>query len=754
MYLEKLEIQGFKSFAHKVELQFIGRRTGQKKGITAVVGPNGSGKSNIADAARWVLGEQSLKILRGKKSEDVIFAGSDKKARLGFAEVSLLLNNEDREAPIDYGQLLITRRLYRNGESEYLVNKKSTRLQDILILLAKCKFGQRSYSIIGQGMVDNFLFSPPAERKEFFEEAAGIREFQIKKDLALNKFKITREHLQQTEMLLLEIEPRVRSLTRQVKRLERREEVEKQLRELQSDYYGGLWWENSRRLTNLKNDFDQQEKRRQESGQEIEKIQNKLKELEKEASRSQIFNQLQTEYQKISETRSRLREKEIILKNKIQSADGRTISPSSRLPMTEILKELDDLDAKQAKIIQQVSQAKELGQLAGIKTALTELNSQLNKLRKKLQPISSEDEPGNQIKKELAQITDEMSRLNQQLEQAQTKIKSFNQEEETKRGELFNLQKGFQDKLAILNKFTSQTNELKIGLARVETRVEDLTREMKDELPAELIQQIKVSQRQPINKENIFPEIQKLKKQMELIGGIDPEAAQEYHQTKERYDFLKEQSDDLNKSLNSLEGAVEELQTTIKKHFDQSFNQINDQFDKYFKLLFNGGKAELVKLYEEEKSAQGGQGGEETETIEKEVIKEKGMKKEVMLAGVDIQATPPGKKIKNMNMLSGGERAMTSIALICAIIANNPSPFVILDEVDASLDEANSIKFAEILDKLSEKSQFVVITHNRATMQKAGVLYGVTMTNEGASRILSVKLEEAEATAQNNGKVK
>jgi len=152
MYLEKLEINGFKSFAQKVVLDF-------KPGTTAVVGPNGSGKSNVADAIRWVLGEQSLKLLRGKKSEDVIFSGSDKKARLGLAEVSLILNNEKDEAGLGLSEICLTRRLYRNGESEYLINKQRTRLLDIQMLLAKSSFAQTSYSIIGQGMIDSFLLA-------------------------------------------------------------------------------------------------------------------------------------------------------------------------------------------------------------------------------------------------------------------------------------------------------------------------------------------------------------------------------------------------------------------------------------------------------------------------------------------------------------------------------------------------------------------------------------------------------------------
>lgn len=240
MYLQKLELQGFKSFAYKTVLEFL-KTAKEKKGITAVVGPNGSGKSNIADAIRWALGEQSLKLLRSKKSEDVIFLGSNKKTRLGFAEVSLFFNNEDRTIPLDYQEVVLSRRLYRSGESEYFINKNKVRLLDLILLASEANFGQRTYSVIGQGMVDAILTASPVQRKEFFDEAAGVSQYQIKRDQAKNKLLASGENLKQAEVLLQEIEPRLRSLTRQVKKLERREEIENDLRKMQEAYYGTIW---------------------------------------------------------------------------------------------------------------------------------------------------------------------------------------------------------------------------------------------------------------------------------------------------------------------------------------------------------------------------------------------------------------------------------------------------------------------------------------------------------------------------------
>ncbi|HEU0050905.1 MAG TPA: AAA family ATPase, partial [Patescibacteria group bacterium] len=246
MYLKRLELQGFKTFAQKTVLEFMPDSAG-RRGITAIVGPNGSGKSNTADALRWVMGEQSLKLLRGKKSEDVIFSGSEKRARSGFAEVTMTIENDDREE-VDMSEIVVTRRLYRDGQSEYEVNRQAARLQDVVMLLAQCGIGQRTYSVIGQGMVDQVLVASPAERKEFFDEAFGLRPFQLKRQSAINKLDESKKNLGQTEALLREIGPRLATLERQVKRLEQREDLERQLKVLERAYYGQTWKEISEGL--------------------------------------------------------------------------------------------------------------------------------------------------------------------------------------------------------------------------------------------------------------------------------------------------------------------------------------------------------------------------------------------------------------------------------------------------------------------------------------------------------------------------
>ena len=320
MYLEKLEINGFKSFATKNKLIFPGLINETRRGLTAIVGPNGSGKSNVADAIRWVLGEQSLKTLRGKKSEDIIFSGSAEKGRLGSAEVSLHLNNKNKQIIKELDELTaeksesedslnkilstcdnisITRRIFRNGESEYLINDNRVRLTDIQMLLAKASFGQKTYSVIGQGMVENFLTVSASERKDFFDEATGVKQFQIKRDSSLNKLENSYENLKQVDMLLLEIKPRLKSLTRQVEKLKRREEIEKDLKNKQLEYFSYRWHEINNKLKFANQEMLALEKDKQEKEKKLAKLNEEL-----------IKIQSTNNFQEINELEPQLREKE------------------------------------------------------------------------------------------------------------------------------------------------------------------------------------------------------------------------------------------------------------------------------------------------------------------------------------------------------------------------------------------------------------------------------------------------------------
>ncbi|GHO48402.1 chromosome segregation SMC family protein [Ktedonospora formicarum] len=230
MYLKRLEMLGFKSFASRTVLEF-------SSGITAVVGPNGSGKSNVADAMRWVLGEQNMRQLRGKKSDDIIFVGGQGKAALGMAEVSLTIDNSTGWVPSEYSEITVTRRSYRSGENEYLINKQKVRLKDVLLLLAQARIGHDSYTVIGQGMIDAALSLRAEERRSLFENAAGIRPFQVQRADADNRLRQTEQNLERVRDIVSEIEPRLGPMEAQAKRAVEHQQVSAELQSVLLDWF-------------------------------------------------------------------------------------------------------------------------------------------------------------------------------------------------------------------------------------------------------------------------------------------------------------------------------------------------------------------------------------------------------------------------------------------------------------------------------------------------------------------------------------
>jgi chromosome segregation protein len=232
--LKSLELHGYKTFASKILFDFPGN-------ITAIVGPNGSGKSNIADALRWVLGEQAYSILRGRKTEDMIFTGSEQRPRASMASATIVFNNDDGWLPIDFSEVSITRRAYRDGDNEYLINGQRVRLKEINELLSQTGLSERTYTVIGQGLVDAALSLKPEERRRFFEEAAGIGLYRSRRDESINRLEATKRNLERVNDILAEIKPRLTSLEKQARRAQEFDRVKADLRLLLRDWYGYQW---------------------------------------------------------------------------------------------------------------------------------------------------------------------------------------------------------------------------------------------------------------------------------------------------------------------------------------------------------------------------------------------------------------------------------------------------------------------------------------------------------------------------------
>lgn len=753
MYLKKLEINGFKSFANRTSLDFLpdcDLANGAKCGITAIVGPNGSGKSNVADAIRWAIGEQSSKNLRGKKSEDVIFAGTDKKARLGTASVTLHFDNSDKRIPIEFAEVSIARKVYRSGESEYLINGSRVRLLDVVDLLAKAGIGKDSYCVITQGMSDAVLNATATERRAIFEDAAGVKQFQIEKERALRKLESTRENLVRVDALCLEIEPHLKNLRRQAERASQGKDIAGKLRDKQLLLYSYLWDNFQGERGKLAAERDVLEKSVFDIGIEVNTLEREVTEASatmEDQSKEEVIGRELTTLR--DEANGLLRDRSVIEgKVEIEQEKQKVEEVIRVIPvdLNYVRKALEEIRTHQAQLIERLQNVEKLEDIQDIREFAQVIKQKMHDLDvkagegsvKEKKIIALPDDEKRASDARLAEYATTKTELNHKLEALQKRlamkeaeIQSVRESSRTSRETFFTKEKLWREKDRQLNVLKDSLNEVKVRLARVEVREEDLVNLVREEL-AMSVDDLRHDGTE-VERDKLEREIARLKVEVEHIGTIDPLVVEEYRETEDRYAFLTRESADLKQAIESLRVVVKEMDQKIDGVFEEAFKEIRRKFEEYFKIIFGGGKAELSMVKIRRRVRQGDEDGEpgdeEDETVPEEV-------------GIEIFACPPGKKITNLSMLSGGERSLTSLALLFAIISHNPPPFAVLDEVEAALDEANSRRFSKMLQELSDHTQFIAITHNRQTMEQAALLYGVTMGADGVSQLLSIRLDQ------------
>ncbi len=775
MYLKKLEIAGFKSFANKTVIDFVpslnddgdfrGGRKSSVVGITAIVGPNGSGKSNIADAIRWAMGEQSMKNLRGKKSEDIIFAGSGKKGKLSYATVALHFDNSDKQIPVDFSEVIIKRKIYRSGDTEYSINGSRARLIDIVDILAKAGVGKDSYSVLNQGMSDAVLNASPSERRVILEDAAGVKQYQIKKNRALKKMDTTLKNMQQAQTLLAEIEPHLRSLKRQAGKAQKSKELKKELKILQKKYYAFLWFDfqsKQRESLELKQNLGREMMNKQK---EVDKLNDFVITESDKMRRDDRVDKLKKEKSVWYEKLNRLEKEEMILAGKaeILKEKLKQVSVIRSVPVDKnyIKNELKEVYRQYEELLNRIEKIKEIkelkeviGKLKRVKEIVRNLQMDIDKGEIAGKKTREQLDEEKKIENLLKENESEKLKINKRKEEIKSNIEKINKtiEEEAEanrkaREDFFKKEAELRETRRELDQLKDKFNEAKISLAKIEVREDDLKNSALKQTGLN-IEKIEFDGKK-IDVDETEQRIFRIKNQLEQIGGIDPLIMEEYEETNQRYETLQKEIEDLQRAVVSLEKVAKEMDKKIEKVFKKAFASVNREFSKYFKIIFGGGKAYLKKV-KKTKNKTIKKTSDDLKEIRQDkagVIGNEGMEEENNEnkedeLGVEIFACPPGKKINSLAMLSGGERSLTSLALLFAIISYNPPPFAVLDEVEAALDEANSLRFGKILKELSQHTQFIAITHNRETMRQASYLYGATMGDDGVTKLLSVKLDE------------
>lgn len=712
--LKQLEIQGFKSFSSKTILEF-------PSGITAVVGPNGAGKSNIVDAIRWVLGEQSLKSLRSEKSEDVIFSGTPKRAATSLASVALYFENQTGIFSSPYPEIVIGRKLYRDGTSEYFLNRTPAKLKEVTQLLASAKFGLQGLGIINQGSADLFLQVSGAERREMLEEMLGLKEFRLKKEEAEKKLEETGKNIEEAKRLLGELEPNLRGLKRQALRWERRQEKEESLRALEESFF-------LRKIQEIQVD-ESLMKEREKVEKEIQALRKILEEKERELTH--LEKKLPRDSDKTKSLRDKLNTLES-QRHELSRAIGKIEGQLETLASLEKRRDLTE-SVLHSKLVATREQLRTLLRLEDHTLLREELQKLLRRLEEFLDDPREENDFGKKLletkekflaelkKKEIevAETSEALRRLAHDQELSSESLRSLLDGLEKQRRELREKEKVLHEYELEMEKHRLKKEDLETRMREAGLDYEEFLAKKKDRDLAFLSESF----------EDLEAKIFRLKRELADIGLVDEEIVRQYEETSRRVEFIQNQKSDLEKALKDLQGLSRELEEKIHADFEEGLRNISHAFHHYFNLIFGGGSA---KIFAEKKP--------KLFALPNEEIPAK------VLPEIEITVSLPRKKIKGIEMLSGGERALTAIALLFAIVGTSEPPFLVLDEVDAALDETNSQRFAKLLRELSRKTQFVVVTHNRATMEAAKVLYGVTM-EDGVSRIFSLQLEEAEAVA-------
>ena len=758
MTLKSIELSSFKSFGKKSVVSF-------EAPITAIVGPNGSGKSNIVEAIRFVLGEQSIKSLRGKGGVDLIFKGSKILSSANRAQVTITFDNSQKifsftnsglGISLDYDEIVIGREVFTDGANRYSINGTEVRLKDIVDLLASVNIGSSGHHIISQGEADRVLNASNKDRRVMIEDALGLKVYQYRIRESERKLDKTLINIKEVQALKREIAPHLAFLKKQVQSVERAREMRDELRNFYEKYL-------SAESTYINNENKRLVSLRQILEERGLKLDNQISELQKNKVENQEESVYTNQIKAYEKDLYQLRSSKDDQARKIGRIEGIIEGIErqfSRIPeIKEKVISMSEWKSFAEELEKNIDEAIGFEDLPNIIQILKNIKSRLKDFlpshndSEVQRPVLSENQEYQEMQKAKNDIQEEINKIKEE----EQKILNFLSELRSKVQEE---QLALRDSERLLYEFLREKNEVVSESHSLKFQEENLA-QIKNSFEMEMSEAGVLIGREVIDfahtiiegdisrssQDELRRKIERIKIKLEDTGsGNGSEIMKEYEDTKDRDVFLSKELDDLNKSIDSLRLLIQELKETLDKEFKVGVEKINKQFQEFFTLMFGGGGAFLSITMEHKKSKKSDESIVETdeeESNDEEENLEIGFER-----GIEINVTLPQKKVKDLHMLSGGERSLTSIALLFAISQVNPPPFLVLDETDAALDEANSRKYGNMLENLSKYSQLIVVTHNRETMSRAQVLFGVTMSAEGASKLLSIHLEDATSYAK------
>jgi chromosome segregation ATPase len=707
VYLRSVRLRGFKSFPDPVEVRL-------EPGVAVIVGPNGSGKSNIADAIVWAAGSLSPTELRAEKPDDVLYAGSRERPAADWCEVELLFDNEDGDGPLEYAELSIARRLHRGGEGEYLVNRAHVRRTDVVELLADIGLGGDLHSVIGQGRVEQILTSRPGERRALVEEAAGLGTFKRRRHRAELKLARVEIQVERARDLEAEVRKRLRPLALQATAAARAEKLGGEIERLRGRIAAAELERLDRRLAEV-------EERKAEALLERKGRDERLAGVLEERRRAEEeLGEAAARHEQATAALYRLRSavERVALRRERAEESARSLRAELARPRLPIATEPDfaatlaaaraweptAADFTRAMALLREAHTAEADAVLALTAGRTWFAAgSVPRAHARPEPVASERlaEAAERLAATLGAAAGAALRFEPAL---RARVDAGG----SRSGELGAELRSLGAREAELRHAAAEAAErltaVEIEAARLEREREDVVARLPEGGEAEALDDEEV--------EELRGQIARLERRRESLGQVNPLAAEEHARESERLGELVRQREDLERSLAELAKLRDELTETVERRFEETYAAVERHFAEVAAALFPGGKGRLARSAD----------GEE--------------------AGVEIELQPAGKRIARLSLLSGGEKALGAISFLFALFLARPCPFYLLDEVEAALDDTNIGRFVELLRGCSDRAQFIVVTHQKRTMEAADILYGVTMGTDGVSQIVSKRLTQ------------
>jgi chromosome segregation ATPase len=769
MYLKSIEMKGFKSFPERTRLEF-------SPGVSVIVGPNGSGKSNITDAVLWALGEQSPGAIRGASMQDVISAGGKGIGQRRAAEVEVTIDNGEGRAATELSEISVQRRLDRSGDGGYRLNGARCRLVDVVEVLSDTNLGREMHSVISQGRVESIVHSKPRERRLLIEEAAGLGKHRKRRRRAELKLRSARDNLDRALDVEREARARLRPLKRQAEAAELGTRIERQELELR----GRLVAEDLR----FGKDRAEAAQRVAEAARaERAKLEGRLTEVserrraaeERFAARDRarteawgVLTKLRGDQQRIALRAAGLTQREAELATSLESLRAEfgplTLdvgagggAPGERARKLE--EELAEIDAglsgageglARARSQDAAESAREaaLGAVRGgaeraIRHARRAEGLLGERHREALRArVAEGEELLDDVRAALAAATGAEAAIRARVERTEAAVVGEQGDGDAIAEEMRECSRQESELQVEMKAASDKLTEAEVEAAHLGDRRAEAAKELAS-IAARLGEEVGPAE-QPLGDEeraDIERRLERLERRRAQIGPVNPLAEQEYEEAREHVESLQAQREDIERGMRELETLIRDVDREIERAFEETFDATAKNFEEMVEHLFPGGRGRLRRVSlraarEEEQPAP--VEAEGVEAAEPEPEEEGEEQREEF--GVEIEVTPAGKSTRKLSLLSGGEKSLVALAFVFAVFLARPCPFYILDEVEAALDDANIDRFLQLIRRFSGRAQFVIVTHQKRTMDAADVLYGVTMGGDGVTKVVSRRL--------------